>query len=157
MYRLASIKEKAVLLSLGVQLSESSEESTSESETDDEGCSGGEQETAIDFSQQLHSDDSKHHDNLQEHESQANKEDNQQEHQAGFRDNYELPLGKQRSTTGEIYMNTNQLLDMLRACKLNWMPFVELLKTEIPSVTSEALDQLLLDFASTSVPGFKRK
>ena len=28
------------------------------------------------------------------------------------------------------------------------MHFVELLKTEIPSVTSEALDQLLLDFAS---------
>ena len=45
-------------------------------------------------------------------------------------------------------MNANQLLDMLRACRLNWMPFVQLLKTEIPSVTSEALDQLLLDFAS---------
>ncbi|XP_068739378.1 uncharacterized protein PF3D7_1120000-like [Montipora capricornis] len=126
-----------------------SEESTSESKIDDKRCSGGEQETAIDSSQQLHSDDSKHHDHLQEHELQANEEDNQQEHQqAGFRDNHELPLSKQRSTTGEMYMNANQLFDMLRAYRLNWMPFVELLKTEIPSVTSEALDQLLLDFAS---------
>ena len=65
-------------------------------------CSGGEQETAIDSSQQLHSDDSKH-DNLQEHELQAKKEDNQQKHQqAGFRDNYELPLSKQRSAVRHV-------------------------------------------------------
>ena len=37
-YRLANIKEKAVLLSLGVEVSNSSEESTSESESDNKSC-----------------------------------------------------------------------------------------------------------------------
>lgn len=54
---------------------------------------------------------------------------------------------KHMGETGECYMNTHQLLDILYDCNLNWLKFVYELEQAFPNVGEHALEQLLLDFA----------
>lgn len=53
---------------------------------------------------------------------------------------------KHQSETDGVYMNSHQLLDILRSCSFNWFEFVMCLKSKFTNVTKEAFGQLLLDF-----------
>ena len=54
---------------------------------------------------------------------------------------------KHMTETGECYMNTHQLLDILHQCHLNWLEFVCVLQDAMPNAGEHVLQQLLLDFA----------
>ena len=43
-------------------------------------------------------------------------------------------------------MNSHQVLDILKSCSFNWFSFVMALKSKLPDITEQALNQLLLDF-----------
>lgn len=53
---------------------------------------------------------------------------------------------KHQSETSEIYMNSHQVLDILKSCSFNWFAFVMALKSKLTDITDEALNQLFLDF-----------
>ena len=55
---------------------------------------------------------------------------------------------KQVTETGETYLNTHQLMDLLQECQLNWYCFAEVMKQKLASHGKEhLLDQVLLDFS----------
>ena len=65
---------------------------------------------------------------------------------------YSLPddpdLCKQVTETGESYLNSHQLMDLLQECKLNWFCFAEVLQQKLSRHQGEhLLDQVLLDFS----------
>lgn len=63
-------------------------------------------------------------------------------------DRHEFQLSNEQykhiSDTGECYMSTHQLLDILRKCNLNWLEFVCVLQVSMPE---HVLEQVPLDFA----------
>jgi len=57
-------------------------------------------------------------------------------------------LHKQVTETGEAYLNTHQLMDLLQECQLNWCLFTEALKEKLTQHQGEhLLHQILLDFS----------
>ena len=60
---------------------------------------------------------------------------------------HQFPLNKQIIYTGSVYQNSHELMDLLRACELNWFLFVEVLKQKLNSYTKAVIDQILLDLS----------
>lgn len=60
---------------------------------------------------------------------------------------HQFPLNKQIIHTGSVYQNSHELMDLLRACELNWFLFVEVLKQKLNSYTKAVIDQILLDLS----------
>jgi hypothetical protein len=149
-YKLASIKEKAVLLSLGVEVSNSDteDEEISESESEDESFSNTEKDPDDQNVKEVFLANDTSNEGFSTQNECQGTERNKDHDEHCYRDKYELPLSKEHTATGDISMNTHQLLELLKVCRLNWLAFVESLKAEIASLTEEAMDQLLLDFAS---------
>lgn len=161
--KIAQVKDKVLLKSLGVPM-EMEGESSDESESDDDdgagaddedghGCGnndgdsdgggndvdgdcggGGEGDHAI--SSQVSSGDVESAQNLT-----CTQVDGR--HQFQLTDEQY----KHISDTGECYMNTHQLLDILRKCNLNWLEFVCALEVLMPNAAEHVLEQVLLDFA----------
>ena len=156
--QLARIKEKAILASLGIEVSDSDElQVTSGSETDSEAEPHPNVQPSEHNDTNCHdksstptilADNSKIHDESRNEVQDDNKEDKTSENQVKqVSDRYELPLNKQYS--GHVgYMNSVQLMDVLRKWDLNWFAFAECLRTELSNMTDESFSQLLLDFAS---------
>ena len=40
---------------------------------------------------------------------------------------HQFSLSKQITDTGSVYQNSQELMDLLRACELNWFLFVEVM------------------------------
>ena len=55
---------------------------------------------------------------------------------------------KHVTETGDISMNSHQLQDILRKCSFNWFRFVNVVKEMLHDSTLEAVEKLLLDFAA---------
>ena len=60
---------------------------------------------------------------------------------------HQFSLSKQIYDTGSVYQNSHELMDLLRACELNWFLFVEVIEQKLSSYTKAAIDQILLDFS----------
>lgn len=54
---------------------------------------------------------------------------------------------KHQGETSGIYMNSHQLLDILKKSNFNWFQFVMVLQDILKDITAKAQNQLLLDFA----------
>ena len=54
---------------------------------------------------------------------------------------------KHVTETGDISMNSHQLQDILKKCSFNWFTFVDVVKEMLHDLNLEAVEQLLLDFA----------
>jgi len=147
-YKIACIKEKAILQSFGVDVQESSEESTTESESDEDNHVRENKQSANINEENYVCDIINNAINIPTNQTLFSDNNEGQPNVHSFKDKFELPLSKERSSTGEAFMNTNQLLDCLKSCRLNWIAFANSLKNEMPTLSTEALDQLLLDFAS---------
>ena len=163
--KIAQVKDKVLLKSQGVP-TEVEDEGTDESESDDDddgaddedghGCGdnggdsdgggndvdgdcGGDGEGDRGISSQVNSGDAESTQDLT-----STQVDGRNEFQLS-NEQY-----KHISDTGECYMNTHQLLDILRKCNLNWLEFVCALQVLMPNVAEHVLQQVLLDFAGQS-------
>ena len=58
---------------------------------------------------------------------------------------HQFPLSKEITET-TCYQNSQQLMDILKSCELNWFSFVEVIKEKMNDYSKEAIDQKLLDF-----------
>lgn len=148
--KVAQLKDKALLRSFGINDSED-EESESESESDSD-C-----DDTLPAPQKSFSADKDHSNKM------GSEVDDTQESGDGFpvEENSTLPhqfqladglissdeTYKHVTETEGVYMNSHQLLEILRKCELNWFQFVMVLRHMSNPITKEALEQLLLDFA----------
>ena len=149
MLKVVQLKDKALLQAFGVDDS-GSEGSESESETDndsDEASVAGASNTL---------DDEKNRDQFRTRNVDGTPEDSSEPpltegglipHQFQLSDNLNSDETYKHVTDTEgVYMNSHQLLDILRKCDLNWFEFVMILQSTLSTITDEALQQLLLDF-----------
>lgn len=121
---IASIQEKAVLSSFGIQVDSDDSDDDGESETDTENEEG---------------------DNNRE--SQEDNPVNGTNGDSVLIDiTHQFSLSKQITDTGSVYQNSQELMDLLRACELNWFLFVEVIEQKLSGYTKAAIDQILLDF-----------
>lgn len=65
--------------------------------------------------------------------------------EVGTKSHANLNLYKQY-VENEAFMNSHQLLDLLRICQLNWFAFVDELRTKLKDQGDHVVDQVLLDF-----------
>jgi len=123
--KIASVKDKALLETLGVSDANSvSENEISESKEDtdheqDEGGDEGDVNAGGEFPHQFE---------LSEYVNDGE-------------------CYKHVTETGDISMNSHQLQDILKKCSLNWFTFVDVVKEMLHDLNLEAVEQLLLDFA----------
>ena len=122
---IASIQEKAVLSSFGIQVDSDDSDDDEESETDTE--------------------------NEEEDNNRESQEDDPVNGTTGdsvvIDITHQFSLSKQITDTGSVYQNSQELMDLLRACELNWFLFVEVIEQKLSGYTKAAIDQILLDFS----------
>ena len=123
---IANIQEKAVLSSFGIQVDSDDSDKDEESESDTENEEGN--------------------NNRESHEDDRVNGTNE-ESAVVIDIAHQFPLNKQITDTGSVYQNSHELMDLLRACELNWFLFVEVLKQKLNSYTKAVIDQILLDFS----------
>lgn len=58
---------------------------------------------------------------------------------------HQFSLSKEITET-TCYENSQQLMDILKSCELNWLHFVEVIKGKMNDYSKEAIGQLLLNF-----------
>ena len=58
---------------------------------------------------------------------------------------HQFSLSKEITET-TCYQNSQQLMDIVKSCALNWFSFVEVIKEKMNDYSKEAIDELLLDF-----------
>ena len=122
---IASIQEKAVLSSFDVQVDSDDSDEDEESETDTENEEG--------------------HNNR---ESQEDDPVNGTNGDSVVIDiTHQFSFSKQITDTGSVYQNSQELMDLLRACELNWFLFVAVIEQKLSGYTKAAIDQILLDFS----------
>lgn len=143
--KLASVKHKATLKSLGYEIVDDSENSSSDSEHSscDQLVSENE-ESEDEFSGLSEKDNSESNATVEVVSSNSDTE----------RDIADVPidpdvLNKENDNTMivDLVPSMDHLLFMLRANELNWFSFVEELRMLLKELTPEALNQVLLDFA----------
>ena len=124
--KIASVKDKALLVTLGVSDADSvSEDEISDSEVDTD-----------------HEEDASN-----SNEGDVN-EGGVLPHQFDISEYVnDGECYKHVTETGDISMNSHQLQDILRKCSFNWFRFVNVVKEMLHDLTLEAVEQLLLDFA----------
>lgn len=144
MLKVVRLKDKALLQAFGVDDS-ASEESESESETDvDSDDTSG----MLDGVKNGNQSSNRNEDGSKEGSSELPPtEEGVIPHQFQLRDykNSDETYKHVTETEG-VYMNSHQLLDILRKCTLNWFEFVMILQRLLSNISDEALHQLLLDF-----------
>ena len=123
---IANIQEKAVLSSFGIQVDSDDSDEDEESESDTENEEGN--------------------NNRESHEDDRVNGTNE-ESAVVIDIAHQFPLNNQITDTGSVYQNSHELMDLLRACELNWFLFVEVLKQKLNSYTKAVIDQILLDFS----------
>lgn len=144
MLKVVRLKDKALLQAFGVDDS-ASEESESESETDvDSDDTSG----MLDGVKNGNQSSNKNEDGSKEGSSELPPtEEGVIPHQFQLRDYMNSDETYKHVTETEgVYMNSHQLLDILRKCALNWFEFVMILQRSLSNISDEALHQLLLDF-----------
>ena len=144
MLKVVRLKDKALLQAFGVDDS-ASEESESESETDvDSDDTSG----MLDGVKNGNQSSNKNEDGSKEGSSELPPtEEGVIPHQFQLRDYMNSDETYKHVTETEgVYMNSHQLLDILRKCALNWFEFVMILQRLLSNISDEALHQLLLDF-----------
>lgn len=144
MLKVVRLKDKALLQAFGVDDS-ASEESESESETDvdSEDTSG-----MLDGVKNGNQSSNRNEDGSKEGSSELPQtEEGVIPHQFQLRDYMNSDETYKHVTETEgVYMNSHQLLDILRKCALNWFEFVMIPQRLLSNISDEALHQLLLDF-----------
>ena len=123
---IANIQEKAVLSSFGIHVDSDDSDKDEESESDTENEEGN--------------------NNRESHEDDRVNGTNE-ESAVVIDIAHQFPLNKQITDTGSVYQNSHELMDLRRACELNWFLFVEVLKQKLNSYTKAVIDQILLDFS----------
>ena len=148
----AHIKEKAVLRSFGVSV----ESDTDDAYESEESCSDSEYSICDETVSEACNDSS--NDNvpteapsLTSFFGECSNNDMYNGKAEGSHE-FSLPenpdICKQVTETGETYLNTHQLMDLLQECQLNWYCFAEVMKQKLASHGKEhLLDQVLLDFS----------
>ena len=58
---------------------------------------------------------------------------------------HQFSLSKEITET-TCYQNSQQIMDILKSCELNWLHFVEVIKEKMNDYSKEAIGQLLLNF-----------
>lgn len=127
---LASVKEKAIHKSFGIEL-------TSDSSSSDES----------EDNERLHSESKVNstHENIGASENTELLADDSSACKDGTHP-LQLPAKQQIKT--RTLVNSEQLMDLLRRCNLNWFAFTEELRTEWPQLTDYDIDNTLTDFTS---------
>lgn len=144
MLKVVRLKDKALLQAFGVDDS-ASEESESESETDvDSDDTSG----MLDGVKNGNQSSNRNEDGSKEGSSELPQtEEGVIPHQFQLRDYMNSDETYKHVTETEgVYMNSHQLLDILRKCALNWFEFVMIPQRLLSNISDEALHQLLLDF-----------
>ena len=144
MLKVVCLKDKALLQAFGVDDS-ASEESESESETDvDSDDTSG----MLDGVKNGNQSSNRNEDGSKEGSSELlPTEEGVIPHQFQLRDYMNSDETYKHVTETEgVYMNSHQLLDILRKCALNWFEFVMIPQRLLSNISDEALHQLLLDF-----------
>ena len=143
--KIARLKDKGLLASLGFEFDTESDPSDTESESDpDDQMSQNEEPSANNNS--LLSDSAKQSNTESDGQYQSNRYSSMHKPQEFQLDESSDECFKHQSETSEIYMNSHQVLDILKSCSFNWFAFVMALKSKLTDITDEALNQLLLDF-----------
>lgn len=151
---IASIQEKAVLQSFGIEVESDEDLEHDESETDTD--ADGEEDSALNaventsLSELIPA-------TLNESENRLVSETDSAFNvsEIGLAPSQNTDIGDmahQFSLSKEItesacYQNSHQLMDILKSCELNWFSFVEVIKEKMKDYSKEAIDQLLLDFS----------
>lgn len=151
---IASIQEKAVLQSFGIEVESDEDLEHDESETDTD--ADGEEDSALNaventsLSELIPASLNESEDRLV---SETDSAFNVSEIGLAPSQNTDLgDMAHQFSLSKEItesacYQNSHQLMDILKSCELNWFSFVEVIKEKMKDYSKEAIDQLLLDFS----------
>ena len=151
---IASIQEKAVLQSFGIEVESDKDLEHDESETDMD--ADGEEDSALNaventsLSELIPATLNESEDRLV---SETDSAFNVSEIGLAPSQNTDIgDMAHQFSLSKEItesacYQNSHQLMDILKSCELNWFSFVEVIKEKMKDYTKEAIDQLLLDFS----------
>ena len=151
---IASIQEKAVLQSFGIEVESDEDLEHDESETDTD--ADGEEDSALNaventsLSELIPATLNESEDRLV---SETDSAFNVSEIGLAPSQNTDIgDMAHQFSLSKEItesacYQNSHQLMDILKSCELNWFSFVEVIKEKMKDYTKEAIDQLLLDFS----------
>ena len=151
---IASIQEKAVLQSFGIEVESDEDLEHDESETDTD--ADGEEDSALNaventsLSELIPATLNESEDRLV---SETDSAFNVSEIGLAPSQNTDIgDMAHQFSLSKEItesacYQNSHQLRDILKSCELNWFSFVEVIKEKMKDYSKEAIDQLLLDFS----------
>ena len=151
---IASIQEKAVLQSFGIEVESDEDLEHDESETDTD--ADGEEDSALNaventsLSKLIPATLNESEDRLV---SETDSAFNVSEIGLAPSQNTDIgDMAHQFSLSKEItesacYQNSHQLMDILKSCELNWFSFVEVIKEKMKDYSKEAIDQLLLDFS----------
>ena len=151
---IASIQEKAVLQSFGIEVESDEDLEHDESETDTD--ADGEEDSALNaventsLSELIPATLNESEDRLV---SETDSAFNVSEIELAPSQNTDIgDMAHQFSLSKEItesacYQNSHQLMDILKSCELNWFSFVEVIKEKMKDYSEEAIDQLLLDFS----------
>lgn len=151
---IASIQEKAVLQSFGIEVESDEDLEHDESETDTD--ADGEEDSALNaventsLSELIPATLNESEDRLV---SETDSAFNVSEIGLAPSQNTDIgDMAHQFSLSKEItesacYQNSHQLMDILKSCELNWFSFVEVIKEKMKDYSKEAIDQLLLDFS----------
>ena len=151
---IASIQEKAVLQSFGIEVGSDKDLEHDESETDTD--ADGEEDSALNaventsLSELIPATLNESEDRLV---SETDSAFNVSEIGLAPSQNTDIgDMAHQFSLSKEItesacYQNSHQLMDILKSCELNWFSFVEVIKEKMKDYSKEAIDQLLLDFS----------
>ncbi|KAK3748500.1 hypothetical protein QZH41_000350 [Actinostola sp. cb2023] len=150
MLKVVHLKDKALLRSFGVEDDSVSEESESESETDTEESSSTAGRTVFDEEKNTQPCSKNIDDSMKGRTGFPHEENSMLPHQFQLSDCFNSDeTYKHVTETQGVYMNSHQLLDILRNCDLNWFGFVEVIQDMLRLrniYTDEAFQQLLLDF-----------
>ncbi|CAH3186929.1 unnamed protein product [Porites lobata] len=144
MLKVVRLKDKALLQASGVDDSASEEsESASETDVDSDDTSG-----MVDGVKNGNQSSNRDEDDSKEGSSELPPtEEGVIPHQFQLRDYMNSDETYKHVTETEgVYMNSHQLLDILRKCALNWFEFVMIPQRLLSNISDEALHQLLLDF-----------
>ena len=151
---IASIQEKAVLQSFGIEVESDEDLEHDESETDTD--ADGEEDSALNaventsLSELIPATLNESEDRLV---SETDSAFNVSEIGLAPSQNTDIgDMAHQFSLSKEITesacsQNSHQLMDILKSCELNWFSFVEVIKEKMKDYSKEAIDQLLLDFS----------
>ena len=148
--KIANLKDKALLSSLGFQVSSESEPSESESESEDDSSelSSNDENRSVSSCVQsaVHTESPQSNIDIENGEHSASMFTKM--HKPGetrIETNNEQCF-KNHSEANDILLNSHELLDILKLCSYNWFEFVSFLQSRFSNSSDEALSQLLLEF-----------